>query len=443
MTDPPFIDYLLPMLTIASRTDTLTRASATCPLMELVGLTDGFREVRILSGVPKLHSRISWAFSWLKHAGLLRSVSKGTYSITEEGRRVLTLGLTRIDRAFLLQYPSFRKFDSNRTRRAKADHGGPPEQRVKEAESRVPVSSSGGNGPASSAASLPRKASSLTKAALPSSQELFLPVLKAAAELTGKVKPNGKALLRAALPHLAAYRAKAGIPPPDPRSPELPSRVRSAAFRLKAAGLLWGLADAAQDRVTPAGRELLATNPECIDYDCLRRYAAYNDAMARGTARPKLDQAEKELRDKTIEEMASLVLGLNQNGFQRLAGKLARALGSRVAVMSGGQDADEADIRSGMPFVAVTPSDGPTELAQLWEFARTMKKRGDREWILFVAGDIPRETRVLLDGISPRVKADDETKIAELMFDLGIGIKTAPPLELKRIRPDFFRNLTT
>lgn len=57
-------------------------------------------------------NRVAWARTYLKKAGLLESPARGTFQITEEGRRVLQEDPRVLDNAYLMRYPSFKAFVS-------------------------------------------------------------------------------------------------------------------------------------------------------------------------------------------------------------------------------------------------------------------------------------------------------------------------------------------
>ena len=59
---------------------------------------------------PTINNRIHWANIYLRKAGLIDSVRRGIYRITEEGLRVLNENPTRIDVKFLSKYPDFVEF---------------------------------------------------------------------------------------------------------------------------------------------------------------------------------------------------------------------------------------------------------------------------------------------------------------------------------------------
>ena len=54
-------------------------------------------------------NRVAWARTYLDHAGLIDTPSRGQYCITEEGKKALNSGKT-IDLKYLEQYPSFTEF---------------------------------------------------------------------------------------------------------------------------------------------------------------------------------------------------------------------------------------------------------------------------------------------------------------------------------------------
>lgn len=55
-------------------------------------------------------SRVGWGKTYLEKAGLLATVKRGTYRITDAGKAVLSEHPPRIDKAFLMRFDSFRGF---------------------------------------------------------------------------------------------------------------------------------------------------------------------------------------------------------------------------------------------------------------------------------------------------------------------------------------------
>jgi restriction system protein len=76
-------------------------------------LTDAETNERIPSGQSTIFdNRIGWARTYLKKAGLIEPVLRGQYRITPRGLDVLKSKPSRIDAAFLKQFPEFIQFVS-------------------------------------------------------------------------------------------------------------------------------------------------------------------------------------------------------------------------------------------------------------------------------------------------------------------------------------------
>jgi restriction system protein len=79
-------------------------------------LSEGERNQLLSSGQIVFRSRLSWASTYLKKAGLLQAPRRGWLRITEVGSRVLASNPDRVDTRFLQQFDSFVGFQ--KTRRA-------------------------------------------------------------------------------------------------------------------------------------------------------------------------------------------------------------------------------------------------------------------------------------------------------------------------------------
>jgi restriction system protein len=80
-------------------------------------LSDEERAQRLPSGVKRtFDDRVSWASTYMKKAGLLRSLKRGEYQVTDRGLSVLSAPPSRITNEYLGRYPEFVAF---RARRAK------------------------------------------------------------------------------------------------------------------------------------------------------------------------------------------------------------------------------------------------------------------------------------------------------------------------------------
>jgi len=78
-------------------------------------LTEDEKEQMLPSGKQTTFSnRIHWAKGYLKQADLLKYTTRGHFIITEEGKKVLSGNIERIDNKFLEQFESFQEFRSRK-----------------------------------------------------------------------------------------------------------------------------------------------------------------------------------------------------------------------------------------------------------------------------------------------------------------------------------------
>jgi restriction system protein len=111
MPVPDYQTFMLPLLEA-------TRDGTEHPITELreeiaqtLGLTERDREELLPSGKQAVYNnRLGWAKTYLDKAGLLRSVRRGVYQITDRGRALLAEDPTRVDVATLSRYKEFEEF---------------------------------------------------------------------------------------------------------------------------------------------------------------------------------------------------------------------------------------------------------------------------------------------------------------------------------------------
>lgn len=76
-----------------------------------LGITDREREELLPSGKQSVYyNRLGWAKTYLDKAGLVQSVRRGVYHVTDRGRQVLASNPSRIDVEFLSRFPEFEEF---------------------------------------------------------------------------------------------------------------------------------------------------------------------------------------------------------------------------------------------------------------------------------------------------------------------------------------------
>ena len=122
MAIPDFQTLMLPVLRLTTDGQEHTLRDTINTLTESYGLSETERAEMQPSGQqPVFDNRVTWAVSYMKHAGLLEYVRRGVFRITERGTEILRQNPARIDVKFLSRYPEFNAFRSG-SRRERNGH---------------------------------------------------------------------------------------------------------------------------------------------------------------------------------------------------------------------------------------------------------------------------------------------------------------------------------
>lgn len=112
MPVPDYETLMLPVLREAAKGET-TVPMLRDPVAAEFHLSSAELEERIPSGhLTLLSSRLHWAKTYLRNAGLVESPRRGVIVATERGRSVIAKPPARIDLAFLRRYPEFVAFEA-------------------------------------------------------------------------------------------------------------------------------------------------------------------------------------------------------------------------------------------------------------------------------------------------------------------------------------------
>ncbi|KPF70095.1 restriction endonuclease [beta proteobacterium AAP99] len=121
MPIPDYESLMLPLLKMVEQRGPIKTAEVTELLASALGLTDEERALRLPSGqTTTLRSRVGWAKTYLKQAGLLEQPTRGVIKITPSGIDLLRTGPSAITSETLKRYPSFVDF-TRRSRKAAGD----------------------------------------------------------------------------------------------------------------------------------------------------------------------------------------------------------------------------------------------------------------------------------------------------------------------------------
>lgn len=112
MAVPDFQTLMLPVLKLAAEGETRI-ADCVAKVVAEFKLNDADVAELLPSGrQTRLKNRLNWAKSYLGQAGLIESTKRGYFRATEAGRKALQSGLTKVDKSYLEQFPSYLEFKS-------------------------------------------------------------------------------------------------------------------------------------------------------------------------------------------------------------------------------------------------------------------------------------------------------------------------------------------
>jgi len=116
MSIPDYQKIMLPLLEFAADGKDHTLREAVERLGDKFKLTpEEKKEMLPSGGQARFDNRVHWSRSYLKQAGLVENPARGTFRITDEGRKVLAKKPGQIDIKLLMQFEKFIEF-KNRTR---------------------------------------------------------------------------------------------------------------------------------------------------------------------------------------------------------------------------------------------------------------------------------------------------------------------------------------
>ena len=117
---PDFQKITLPLLEFLSDGKEHTSKEINDYITKKFHLTEEEKNELLPSGAQTvINNRISWARTYLKKAGLIKSPKRGTFVITEDGKKVLEKKPIKIDRYFLRTIPKFIEWRNNHLPKAR------------------------------------------------------------------------------------------------------------------------------------------------------------------------------------------------------------------------------------------------------------------------------------------------------------------------------------
>ena len=298
---------------------------------------------------------------------------------------------------------------------------------------------------------------------IPGYQRIMLPLLKLAGD--GKTHQFSKAV-EALGSQFELSRDDLSVLIESGTQPLFYNRVGWARTYLKKAGLL---EDPTKGyfRITEAGKQLLAENPEKIDNAFLRRYPAFVEFQKLARATQKKDQKEdrtdltpeevleaayQEIRNGLAEELLQVVYNTSPGFFEALVVELLSKLGygrslrelARVVGQSGdgGIDGVIDEDRLGLDRIYIQAKKWNPEVKigspEIQKFAGALLGRHAQKGVFITTAKFAAPARKYVEGIGQKVVLIDGEQLTELMIDYGVGLTTKTVYEIKTIDYDSF-----
>ena len=115
MAIPGYQDLMLPLVQVASDGREHSVAEAMDIIAGKLKIDEADRDELLPSGTQtRFYNRVTWAITYLTKSLLLVKSGRGKFQIAPRGQEVLGKNPTRIDNAFLEQFPEYQKFKTKR-----------------------------------------------------------------------------------------------------------------------------------------------------------------------------------------------------------------------------------------------------------------------------------------------------------------------------------------
>ena len=113
---PKFDEFMVPILRLLADGVEHTKAEIVDKMIKQFNITEEQRSLLLPnSGLSYVYVRISWALSYLLHAGLITRKQRATYVISEKGKEEINLIPEKISWKYLRKFPLFNQFSHHAT----------------------------------------------------------------------------------------------------------------------------------------------------------------------------------------------------------------------------------------------------------------------------------------------------------------------------------------
>lgn len=304
--------------------------------------------------------------------------------------------------------------------------------------------------------------------AVPDYQSLMLPLLQFAAQAGDEVSTSQAIETLSKSLGLSETDLKELLP--SGIQSAFDNRVGWASTYMKKAGLLEATRRG-YFRITPRGKELLATQPKSINVKLLKRFPEFIEfQQLKGTRRgdktvpsqgtpdtssatpsEALEAAYENLRNELAEELLARLKKASPSFFERVVVELLVKMGyggSRVDAGraigrsgDGGIDGIIKEDRLGLDVVYIQAKrwdNNPVGRPDVMQFAGALQAQKANKGIFITTSRFTDDARTYVSQIGIKVVLLDGDQLTSLMIENEVGVSTISHFPLKKIDTDYF-----
>jgi restriction system protein len=244
-------------------------------------------------------------------------------------------------------------------------------------------------------------------------------------------------------------------------------RVSWALTYMKKAGLVETV-KRAHYRLTPRGKDLLASNPACVDLSVLAKYPEFVDWKERSDA-PKpakpavanlpdaletpeesLDSAYQTLRKAIEADLLDQVKAMPPAFFEKLVVQLLVSMGYGGSLKDAGQAVGKSgdggidgiikEDKLGLDVIHIQAKRWQNTVGrpEIQSFAGSLDGVNAKKGIFITTSGFSAEARAYVDKIEKRIVLIDGERLAALMFEHNVGVTKVASYDVKQVDGDYF-----
>ena len=220
-------------------------------------------------------------------------------------------------------------------------------------------------------------------------------------------------------------------------------------------------------RITERGNDVLATNPDRVDFSVLSQFAEFHefrqfrrrrsdpvpvviDVGEHATPEEQIGAAYDELRSALAGELLDRVLEQAPDFFESLVLDVLSAIGYGGsldnATLPLGRTGDEGvdgvirEDRLGLDLIYVQAKRWQNTVGRpdIQRFVGALQGQRATKGVFITTSTFSGDAIAYAEGVSPRVVLVDGKQLAGLMIDYGVGVTVDTRYELKKIDQDYF-----